>query len=108
LYKKILTFSLFLYSGFLIFTIAQVFDQLVIAAVLDDGMAKTGIFGLAQLLAGVILAPKRGIVAAAIPALARAWKDKDREKLQRIYQRSSLNQLIFSCGLFLLIALNYE
>ncbi len=108
LYKKILTFSLFLYSGFLIFTIAQVFDQLVIAAVLDDGMAKTGIFGLAQLLAGVILAPKRGIVAAAIPALARAWKDKDRDKLQRIYQRSSLNQLIFSCGLFLLIALNYE
>ena len=108
LYRKIANFSLFLYSGFLIFTIAQVFDQLVIASVLDDGLAKTGIFGLAQIMAGVILAPKRAIVAAAIPALARAWKEKDRPKLQRIYQRSSLNQLIFSIGLFLLIALNYQ
>lgn len=108
LYKKIISFSFFLYSGFLVFTLAQVFDQLVIASVLKDGMVKTGIFGLAQLMSNVILAPKRGIVAAAIPALARAWKDKDREKLQRIYQRSSINQLIFSCGLFLLIALNYK
>lgn len=108
LFRKIASFSIFLYSGFLIFTIAQVFDQLVIASILDDGLAKAGIFGLAQLMAGVILAPKRAIVAAAIPALSRAWKEKDREKLQRIYQRSSLNQLIFSLGLFLLIALNYQ
>ncbi|MCR6719722.1 MAG: hypothetical protein NVV59_05375 [Chitinophagaceae bacterium] len=89
-------------------TLAQVFDQLVIASVLEDGMVKTGIFGLAQLMSNVILAPKRGIIAAAIPVLSRAWKEKDREKLQRIYQRSSINQLIFSCGLFLLIALNYK
>ena len=27
--------------------------------------------------------------------------------LQKIYQRSSINLLIFSCGIFLLIALNY-
>lgn len=108
LYKKILSFSFFLYSGFIVLTLAQVFDQLVIASVLEDGMVKTGIFGLAQLMSNVILAPKRGIIAAAIPVLSRAWKEKDREKLQRIYQRSSINQLIFSCGLFLLIALNYK
>lgn len=108
LYKKILSFSFFLYSGFIVFTLAQVFDQLVIASVLEDGMVKTGIFGLAQLMSNVILAPKRGIVAAAIPVLSRAWKEKDRSKLQRIYQRSSINQLIFSCGLFFLIALNYK
>jgi len=28
--------------------------------------------------------------------------------LQKIYQRSSINLLIFSCGIFLLIALNYK
>lgn len=107
-FKKIVTFNLFIYSGFLVLTIAQVFDQLVIASVLPDGMAKAGVFGFAQIMATVILAPQRGIIAAAVPHLSRAWKEKDMGKLQRIYQRSSLNQLIFSVGIFLLIAINYR
>ncbi|MFT3675395.1 MAG: lipopolysaccharide biosynthesis protein [Chitinophagaceae bacterium] len=107
-FKKIVTFNLFIYSGFLVLTIAQVFDQLVIASVLQDGMAKAGVFGFAQIMATVILAPQRGIIAAAVPHLSRAWKEKDMGKLQRIYQRSSLNQLIFSVGIFLLIAINYK
>lgn len=107
LFSKIVTFSLFLYSGTLIFNIAQVFDSLVIASVLEGGEAKVGIFTLAQLMAGVIQAPQRAIVASAIPHIARAWKEKNIELLQRIYQRSSLNQLIFALGLFFLIALNY-
>jgi O-antigen/teichoic acid export membrane protein len=107
-FRKIVTFCLFIYSGFLILTISQVFDQLVIAAILTDGMAKAGIFGLAQIMASVIQAPQRGIVAASIPHLARAWKEKNIELLQKIYQRSSINQLIFAAGLFVLIALNYR
>ena len=107
LYRKMLSFSFFLYSSFIVFTLAQVFDQLLIASVLDEGIKKAGIFGLAQLMSNVILAPKRGIVAASIPVLSRAWKEKDYNKLQRIYQRSSINQLLFSGGLFLLITLNY-
>lgn len=107
-FRKIITFNLFIYSGFLVLTIAQVFDQLVIASVLQDGMAKAGVFGFAQIMATVILAPQRGIIAAAVPHLSRAWKEKDMGKLQRIYQRSSLNQLIFSVGIFLLIAINYR
>ncbi len=107
-FRKILTFCLFIYSGFLILTVSQVFDQLVIAAVLTNGMAKAGIFGLAQIMASVIQAPQRGIIAASIPHLSRAWKEKNMALLQKIYQRSSINQLIFASGLFALIALNYK
>lgn len=107
-FKKIVVFNLFVYSSFLVLTVAQVFDQLVIASVLEDGMAKAGVFGFAQIMATVILAPQRGIIAAAVPHLSRAWKEKDIPKLQRIYQRSSLNQLIFSVCIFLLIAINYR
>jgi O-antigen/teichoic acid export membrane protein len=46
-------------------------------------------------------------VSASIPHLSRAWKDKNRERLQKIYQRSSINLLIFAIGIFLLISLNY-
>jgi O-antigen/teichoic acid export membrane protein len=108
LFRKILTFCLFLYSGTLIFNIAQVFDSLVIASVLEGGEAKVGIFTLAQLMAGVIQAPQRAIIASAIPHISRAWKEKNLPLLQKIYQRSSLNQLIFALGFFVLIALNYR
>ena len=106
-FKKILALCSFVYAGVLIFTISKVFDSIVIASVLDDGLAKAGIFALAQIMTSVIQAPQRGIVAASIPHLSKAWKDKNMAMLKKVYQRSSINLLIFSFGIFLLIALNY-
>jgi O-antigen/teichoic acid export membrane protein len=106
-YKKILSLCLFVYSAIIVNSLSQVIDSIVIASILEDGMKQAGIFSLAQTMSNVIQAPQRAIIAASIPHLARAWKDKNRELLQRIYQRSSLNQLIFAAGLFILIVLNY-
>lgn len=105
--KSILRLCMFVYAGSLIFTISQVFDSLVISSVLDDAMLKLGVYSLAQNIAAMIQAPQRGLIAASIAHLSVAWKEKRMETLQRIYQRSSINQLIFSCGLFLLIVLNF-
>jgi O-antigen/teichoic acid export membrane protein len=105
--KKILTLCAFVYSGVLIFTISRAFDSIVIASVLPDGLEKAGIFGIATIMTSVIQAPQRSIIAVSIPHLSKAWKNKNRELLQKIYQRSSINLLIFSLGIFLLIALNY-
>ena len=105
--KRIVRLCTFLYLGVIIFTLSQVFDTIVIASVLQEGTAKAGIFGLAQIMGSVIQAPQRGIVAASLVHLSRAWKEKDMALLQRVYQRSSINMLIFGCCLFALIALNY-
>lgn len=107
-FKKISRFCFFVYSGSLIFSISLVFDTLIIASVLPQGLGKAGIFGLAQILTSVIQAPQRGIIAASVPHLSKAWKDKKLHQIQRIYQRSSINQLIFACLLFTLIAINYK
>ncbi|HET9432553.1 MAG TPA: lipopolysaccharide biosynthesis protein, partial [Chitinophagaceae bacterium] len=101
-FKKILSLCLFVYSGVLIFTISQVFDSIVIASVLTDGIDKAGIFGIAQIMTSVIQAPQRSIIAVSIPHLSKAWKDKNMVLLQKIYQRSSINLLLFSCGIFIL------
>ncbi len=106
-FKKILLLCSFIWSGGLIQNIAYVFDNIVIAAVIPNGLTMAGIFSLAVNIASLIQAPQRGIVAASIGHLSRAWKDKDFEKIQRIYQHSSINQLIFSCGIFVLIWLNF-
>ncbi len=105
--KSILRLTTFVYAGSLIFTISQVFDSLVISAVLVDALGKLAVYSLAQNVASLIQAPQRGIVAASIVHLSKAWKDKNLKTIQRIYQRSSLNQLIFAIGLFLLIWLNF-
>jgi O-antigen/teichoic acid export membrane protein len=105
--KSILRLCSFVYAGSLIFAVSQVFDSLVISAVLDNAMSKLAVYSLAQNISGLLVAPQRGIVAASIAHLSKAWKDKDLKKIQRIYQRSSINQLIFASGLFLLIWLNF-
>ena len=105
--KSILKLCSFVYAGLLIFTISQVFDSLVIGSVLDDALTKLAVYSLAQSIAAVIQVPQRGIVAASIAHLSKAWKDKNMQLIQRIYHRSSINQLIFSCCLFSLIILNF-
>ncbi|MEO7983909.1 MAG: lipopolysaccharide biosynthesis protein [Bacteroidota bacterium] len=105
--KSILRLCSFVYTGSLIFTISFVFDSLVISSVLEDALTKLAVYSVAQNIASMIQVPQRGIIAASIAHLSKAWKDKNRELIQRIYQRSSINQLIFACGFFCLIILSF-
>jgi O-antigen/teichoic acid export membrane protein len=105
--KSILRLCSFVYTGSLIFTISFVFDSLVISSVLDDALTKLAVYSVAQNISSMIQVPQRGIIAASIAHLSKAWKDKNKELIQRIYQRSSINQLIFACGLFSLIILSF-
>ncbi len=104
-YKKIISLASLVYVGGLVFMIAQFIETLVIMSVV--GTAAAGIFALASVLTGLVQAPQRGAIAAAIPVLSKAWKDKNYNKINLIYQRSGINLLIASLGLFLLVWLNY-
>lgn len=105
--KKIAALATFVWSGGLVYNVSNVFDTLVIAAVIPKGMVWVGIYSLAQNITSLIQAPQRGIISASIGPLSRAWKDKDLGRIRQIYQRSSINQLIFSIGMFCLILLNF-
>ncbi|HEX2684235.1 MAG TPA: polysaccharide biosynthesis C-terminal domain-containing protein [Ferruginibacter sp.] len=107
-FKKIITLISFVYGGSLVYTISQVIDSIIIAAVLPNGLTLVGIYTLAQNIASLIQAPQRGIISSSIGPLSKAWKDKDIKKIDRIYHSSSINQLIFSVGMFALIWLNFS
>jgi O-antigen/teichoic acid export membrane protein len=104
-YKKIVSMASLIYVGSTIYTIATFIDSIIIMSLW--GMAATGIFYLGFVVSGLIQAPQRGAVAASIPVLSKAWKDKDYDKINLIYQRSGINLLIASLGIFLLVWLNY-
>jgi O-antigen/teichoic acid export membrane protein len=107
-FKKIIVLCSFFWGGTLIYTLATVADTIIIVGVFPDGVAMAGLFTFAQYLTSLIQAPQRSIIAASVAHLSQAWKDKDYKKINRIYQRSSINQLIFSAGMFCLIWLNYK
>jgi O-antigen/teichoic acid export membrane protein len=88
--------------------VSTVFDSFLIASVLKNGLAALAIFTLAQNIASLVQAPQRGVISSSIAALSQAWKDKDYGRIQRIYQRSSINQLLFAVGMFALIWLNFS
>lgn len=58
-------------------------------------------------MASLIQAPQRAIVSSSIGPLSQAWKNKDFNRINVIYQRSSINQLLFAVGMFVLIWINF-
>lgn len=106
--KKIVSLISFVYGGSLVFTVSMVIDTIIIAAVLPNGLALAGVYTLAQNIASLVQAPQRGIISSSLGALSKAWKDKDMKKIDRIYHSSSINQLVFSVGMFSLIWLNFS
>jgi O-antigen/teichoic acid export membrane protein len=107
-FNKIVTLCSFVWGGSLVFIIANVFDTIVIAAVLPNGVAIAGIFTFAQNISSLIQAPQRAIVSASMGPLSQAWKEKNLHKINTIYHRSSINQLMFSVVMFALIWMNFD
>lgn len=104
-YKKMVSMAVLVYAGGTVYMIAQFIDTIIIMSVLGTGPA--GVFALGSVVSGLVQAPQRGAIAAAIPVLSKAWKDKDFDKINTIYQRSVINLLIASLAIFFLIWLSY-
>lgn len=106
--KKIMALVGYVWTGGLVFSLASVIDTLFIAAVLPNGIGAAGVFTFGQYMTSLIQAPQRAVVSAATGPLSQAWREKDYARIQRIYHRSSINQLLFSCAMFSLIWINFE
>ena len=107
-FRKIMAQASMVWSGQLLYNLSLFFAQIVIAAVVPGGLTYVGIYSLAQIVASLVQAPQRSVIAASIGPLSQAWKDKDYGRIDRIYARSSINQLIFSVGMFVLIWVNFR
>jgi O-antigen/teichoic acid export membrane protein len=106
-FRKIVSLVTFIWSGGLVLNVATVFDTIIIAAVLPNGMAALAPFLLAQNITSLIQAPQRAVISASVGTLSKSWKEKNYKKIHTIYHRSSINQLIFASAMFCLIWLNF-
>jgi len=106
--KKIYALIGFVWTGGLVFSLASVIDTIFIAAILPNGIGAAGVFTFGQYIASLIQAPQRAVIAASTGPLSQAWKDKDFHRLNKIYHRSSINMLLFSCAMFCLVWINFD
>ena len=107
-YTKMRSLALLGWSGGVVYNVAFFFAAIVIAAVVPSGLTSVGLFTMAQFAGSFIQAPQRAIVAASLGPLSQAWKDKDYGRINRIYRRSSITQLLFSVGMFVLLLINFR
>lgn len=86
--------------------IARTNDTLIIASQSSGGLADAAIFTIATYLITVMDVPQRSMIAAATPQIAKAWKEKDLAKLDRLYKKTALNLLIIASAILGLVMIN--
>lgn len=108
LYKKILTFVSFHFSGMLITILPKTIDGILIAGLSSNGLANLAIYIIPNYLVTVMEVPQRSMLGIATTLIAEAWKNKDRKKIEELYHKTSLNLLIVGLGLFGIIYPNMD
>lgn len=81
-------------------------DTVMIPAMLNN--TALGIYMIAYFLGSILDIPRKAIAQISTPIIAQAWKENNLQLIQQIYQKSSLNQTIIACFLFLGIWLNID
>lgn len=106
--RSMVTYSGFTFSASLAGIVLGNMDQLMIGALLGDGLRNVAYYAVAFYFGSVIAAPGRAINQAAMPLLADAWKRRDVPLLRDLYRRSSLVQTLISGFLFLLMWMSID
>jgi O-antigen/teichoic acid export membrane protein len=81
-------------------------DSLMLSAY--TGFRNNGIYSIAFFIAAFIAVPKRALSQVLIPMVSEANRNDDKNKLNELYKKSSITQLIIGGLLFLLICVNIE
>ncbi|WP_229254154.1 lipopolysaccharide biosynthesis protein [Dyadobacter sp. NIV53] len=101
LFRQMLAYGSFTILGGIGVSLVMFIDRSMIAG--ERGLVSTGIFIIAAYIANVIEIPRKAIAQISIPLLTTALLNNDRKQIQKMNQKSALNQLIAGGLVFLLI-----
>ncbi len=78
-------------------------DQVMVGAMLHDGLAYVAYYAVATFLASLIMVPTRALILPTVPILADAWRRRDHARIKHIYHRTASIQLVAGSFIFLCI-----
>lgn len=106
LYKKMGTYATYIFGGSIFILIEQYFNTIILGS--RAGLTTAGIFDIANFIATLLLVPKRSLQGAAAATIARAWKENDTDRINRVYQKSTATLFIVGLLILGLIWLNID
>lgn len=108
LYKRILVFVTYHYSGILITVIPRVIDGILIARLTDNGLENLAVYSIPVYLVTIMEVPQRSMLGIATTLISEAWKDKNKARITELYCKSSINLLVLGLALFGVMWLNMD
>ncbi|MFZ4740854.1 MAG: lipopolysaccharide biosynthesis protein [Bacteroidales bacterium] len=99
--RQILNYSIFIITASIGTSIVGKIDTFMVAAAI--GLKYTAIYSVAYFMANIIEMPSRSISAIISPFVSEAINNNDWGKVNDMYKRVSLNQLLIGCFLFIVL-----
>lgn len=99
--KSMVRYSLFTFASGVAGIAVGNIDQVMVGAMLPDGLSYVAFYAVAMFLASVITIPARALLQPTIPLLAEAWKKRDNAKIRMLYHRTASIQLVVSAFILL-------
>ncbi len=106
--KSMVRYSAFTFASGIAGIAVGNIDQVMVGAMLHNGLSYVAFYAVAMFLAGVVTIPSRALLQPTIPLLAEAWKKHDQAKINRLYNRTSSIQLVVSAFIFLCLWVNAD
>ena len=98
--KRVMTYASFTGLGAMATMLANRVDIIMITLML--GERQTGVYTITLFIANVLAIPSSAIWQITSPVVADAWEHDDRDKIRELYQRTSINLLIFGVLMYFL------
>ncbi len=102
--KQMLSYGMFTLLGGIGYLLTTKIDILMLPAY--EGLRQTAVYTIAVLIATLMEIPKRTLTQAVTSTLSFAIKDNDKQKINELYKKTSINLFIFGSVLFLLLWVN--
>jgi O-antigen/teichoic acid export membrane protein len=106
LWPKMLVFGFSFFLSAMLNILAKTNDTIIIASQSRGGLVDTAVFVIATYLVTLMDVPQRSLISAATAQISVAWKEKDMEKIGRLYRKTALNLLIAAIGILGLLLVN--
>ena len=104
--RELLTYGAFVLVGGASSILVSKVDMMMIAKLMN--LQQVAYYTIAFFIGNVILVPARSIGSIISPLVAQNWASNDLTKIDDIYKKSSLNQLLLGGLLFLAVWLNID
>jgi O-antigen/teichoic acid export membrane protein len=103
-----LVFGLSFFLSAMLNILAKTNDTIIIASQSPGGLVDTAVFVIATYMVTLMDVPQRSLISAATAQISVAWKEKDMEKIGRLYRKTALNLLIAAIGILGLLLVNAQ